>query len=162
MTILPKMLQNSLNHILQEMYMNNKYKIAIGLSILLLVCSCSEYKQMTYKNLKEVDTNQSLWLPFFLLDSNEIKGQVYNYFECHDLDTNESWGYFSLHKNESLFSISYNLETANYNVRKVEKRLKKIGYELSFDNIRLISNGQISYYLFFDAKQNKFYFYGFL
>ena len=140
--------------------MKTKLIVILGIILNLFLCSCSDYKKNTYNNLKQVDANQYEWLPFFLIDNQEIKLQVFNVFECHDLDTNESWGYFSIQNNDYLFDLSCISNIKSLNDKKMNRRLKTIGYEKKIDNTRIIENVQFLYYLFFDEQQSRFYFYG--
>ncbi len=148
------------NRILQEITMKTKTVVIFEIILIMFLCSCSDYKKNAYNNLNQVDANKSAWLPSFLLNNQEIKQQVFNVLECHDLDTNESWGYFSIKNNEYLFDLSCISDTKAFNNKKLNKRLRKIGYMNSSNETRMVENVNFLYYLFFDEEQNKFYFYG--
>ena len=138
---------------------NNNYFFLIF--VFVSIISCSEYRKESYKSIAEMNAEQSQWIPSFLLSSDLIKKQVYDVFECHDLDTNETWGYFSvidsniIMKHTDLSKISSDVFST-----KARKRLKKLGGSLSIDNIMKISTEQFSYLLLYNEDINRFYFYG--
>jgi len=95
------------------------------------------------------------------MDNEVIKNQVQDIYECHDLDTNESWGYFSIINKNLIFDcIYFNREDFFQNNTREIKRLKKIGYTESSNEFGKINGNEFSYVLFYDEKKQKFYFYG--
>ena len=129
--------------------------------IAILLYSCSDYIEQSHNSLNFLSDNDASWIPFFLMDNEVIKNQVQDIYECHDLDTNESWGYFSIINKNLIFDcIYFNREDFFQNNTREIKRLKKIGYTESSNEFGKINGNEFSYVLFYDEKKQKFYFYG--
>ena len=140
-----------------------KNKCCIFLAIIIIFFnSCSEYKTQTYNNLTNLDGEQSeAWIPFFLLSDDKTKGMVYNVYECHDLDTNQSWGYFFISDEKTIFEKSdYFQQKRNFNIQQMRKRLRKIGCFEDLDNYILIDSDSFFYFLFKEENSERFFFYG--
>ena len=140
-----------------------KNKCCIFLAIIIIFFnSCSEYKTQTYNNLTNLDGGQSEdWIPFFLLSDDKTKGMVYNVYECHDLDTNQSWGYFFISDEKTIFEKSdYFQQKRNFNIQQMRKRLRKIGCFEDLDNYILIDSDSFFYFLFKEENSERFFFYG--
>ena len=140
-----------------------KNKCCIFLAIIIIFFnSCSEYKTQTYNNLTNLDGGQSEdWIPFFLLSDDKTKGMVYNVYECHDLDTNQSWGYFFISDEKNIFEKSdYSQQKRDFNIQQMRKRLRKIGCFEDLDNYILIDSDSFFYYLFKEENSERFFFYG--
>lgn len=143
------------------MFMKNKCCIFLAI-IIIFFNSCSEYKTQTYNNLTNLDGGQSEdWIPFFLLSDDKTKGMVYNVYECHDLDTNQSWGYFFISDEKNIFEKSdYSQQKRDFNIQQMRKRLRKIGYFEDLDNYILIDSDSFFYFLFKEENSERFFFYG--
>ena len=140
-----------------------KNKCCIFLAIIIIFFnSCSEYKTQTYNNLTNLDGGQSEdWIPFFLLSNDKTKGMVYNVYECHDLDTNQSWGYFFISDEKNIFEKSdYSQQKRDFNIQQMRKRLRKIGCFEDLDNYILIDSDSFFYFLFKEENSERFFFYG--
>lgn len=140
-----------------------KNKCCIFLAIIIIFFnSCSEYKTQTYNNLTNLDGGQSEdWIPFFLLSDDKTKGMVYNVYECHDLDTNQSWGYFFISDEKTILEKSdYSQQKRNFNIQQMRKRLRKIGCFEDLDNYILIDSDSFFYFLFKEENSERFFFYG--
>lgn len=140
-----------------------KNKCCIFLAIIIIFFnSCSEYKTQTYNNLTNLDGGQSEdWIPFFLLSDDKTKGMVYNVYECHDLDTNQSWGYFFISDEKNIFEKSdYSQQKRDFNIQQMRKRLRKIGCFEDLDNYILIDSDSFFYFLFKEENSGRFFFYG--
>lgn|GEM_PF-1753210 len=140
-----------------------KNKCCIFLAIIIIFFnSCSEYKTQTYNNLTNLDGGQSEdWIPFFLLSDDKTKGMVYNVYECHDLDTNQSWGYFFISDEKNIFEKSdYSQQKRDFNIQQMRKRLRKIGCFEDLDNYILIDSDSFFYFLFKEENSERFFFYG--
>jgi len=143
------------------MFMKNKCCIFLAI-IIIFFNSCSEYKTQTYNNLTNLDGGQSEdWIPFFLLSDDKTKGMVYNVYECHDLDTNQSWGYFFISDEKNIFEKSdYSQQKRDFNIQQMRKRLRKIGCFEDLDNYILIDSDSFFYFLFKEENSERFFFYG--
>ncbi|MGI5172114.1 hypothetical protein H0R92_00735 [Treponema sp. OMZ 840] len=140
-----------------------KNKCCIFLAIIIIFFnSCSEYKTQTYNNLTNLDGGQSEdWIPFFLLSDDKTKEMVYNVYECHDLDTNQSWGYFFISDEKNIFEKSdYSQQKRDFNIQQMRKRLRKIGCFEDLDNYILIDSDSFFYFLFKEENSERFFFYG--
>lgn len=140
-----------------------KNKCCIFLAIIIIFFnSCSEYKTQTYNNLTNLDGGQSEdWIPFFLLSDDKTKGMVYNVYECHDLDTNQSWEYFFISDEKNIFEKSdYSQQKRDFNIQQMRKRLRKIGCFEDLDNYILIDSDSFFYFLFKEENSERFFFYG--
>lgn len=132
-----------------------------GMILAVLVGACAEYKTQFFVNLKDPDNNQLSWVPEFLLKDGKIKDQVFDFYESHDLDTNETWGTFSAQNENCILekAIAFN-EDKILNQKKMERRLRKLGYRGNFEGAKIISGDNALHCLFWDEKEKKFYFYG--
>jgi len=141
--------------------MKNKYCIFLA-TIIIFFNSCSEYKIQTYNNLTNLDGGQSEdWIPFFLLSDDKTKGMAYNVYECHDLDTNQSWGYFFISDEKTILEKSdYSQQKRDFNIQQMRKRLRKIGCFEDLDNYILIDSDSFFYFLFKEENSERFFFYG--
>lgn len=140
--------------------MKNKMIIILSVLVFLLVGACSEYKTQSLANLKNLDNDQLPWIPIFLIKDFKIKEQVFDFYECHDLDTNETWGTFSIQNENCILekTIPFN-ENKFLNKKKMMRCLRKLGYCGNF-NGSIIGDDNALHCLFWDEKGKKFFFYG--
>ncbi len=139
--------------------MKNKY-ILILFFLCFSVISCNDFKEQKFKNLTNTDISQLLWIPSFLWENEEIKNQVFNIYECHDLDTNQSWGYFSI-TNLNLIIGNATLIDKYTCTNRERKRLKKIGCNFDFLKTFTKKGNQFSYNLLYDESSGIIYYYGY-
>ena len=96
-----------------------KNKIIIYMILMVgLFFSCLENKYEQYSTLETLNEKEIRWIPFFLVENPNIKKQVFDIYERHDLDTNESWGKFSVIDNDYILGLK------GYNKSAVKKYLK--------------------------------------
>lgn len=108
-----------------------------------------------------VPENQKAWIPEFLSDNEEISKQVYNYYECHDLDTNETWGYFSIDVQLFIPKIDNKLNNHIFvNRKKLEKKIIELGCPEQINKGQFFRYENSAYFLIFDEAKHKFYFFG--
>ena len=138
--------------------MRNKLYIACIFAALFISMSCSKNK--VYQSLINVPENQKAWIPEFLRD-DEISNQVYNYYECHDLDTNETWGYFSIDAKLFIPKTDNQLNDHIFiNKRKLEKKIIKLGCSEQINKGQFFQYENFAYFLIFDDTKHTFYFFG--
>lgn len=141
------------------MNMKNKLYIACIFAVLFISMSCSKNK--AYQSLMNVPENQKAWIPEFLRDNEEISKQVYNYYECHDLDTNETWGYFSIDVQLFIPKSDNKLNDHIFvNKKKLEKKIIKLGCSEQINKGQFFRYENSAYFLIFDEAKHKFYFFG--
>lgn len=139
--------------------MRNKLYVACIFAVFFVSMSCG--KNEAYQSLMDVPENQKIWIPEFLHDNEGISNQVYNYYECHDLDTNETWGYFSI--GVQLFIPNIDNELNDYafiNKKKVEQKIIKLGCSEQINKGQFFQCGNFAYFLIFDDTKHTFYFFG--
>jgi len=138
--------------------MKNKY-LFLCIIVICFFISCGDYKKQSYQEIKNLENQQLTWLPDFIIDDYAIKQKVYNIYECHDLDSNDTWGFFSLKDAnlilEKTIPISGTLNN-NFDITK----LNKLGCPNDFKNIYKINTESFVYLLIHVEDVNKFYFYG--
>lgn len=139
--------------------MRNKFHIVFIFAVLFISMSCSKNK--SYQSLMNVPENQKAWIPEFLSDNEEISKQVYNYYECHNLDTNETWGYFSIDVQLFIPKIDNKLNNHIFvNKKKLEKKIIKLGCSEQINKGQFFRYENSAYFLIFDEAKHKFYFFG--
>ena len=145
--------------VLRGMNMRTKSYIKYFFIIILILISCCNKKD--YPSLIDVPQNQEQWIPVFFRDNQEIYNHVYNYSEYHDLDTNETWGYFSMDVQSSNFWDNNQINNdIIINKKKLEKQIKKLGYSEEIKNGKYLQYEKSIYFLIFDNNTHKFYFFG--
>lgn len=137
----------------------SKCLVLLAFTLAVLSISCSEFQKTYTATLTDLGSAQTDWIPFFLMDDSEIRNQAHNVYECHDLDTNETWGYFSVGNKEIIFNLTAP-PVQKYNMKKVRKRLSMLGCTANFDTRKEIKGRDISYSLLYDEEKARFYFYG--
>ena len=140
--------------------MKNKFQqIFILVMLFVLISCCRTIKD--YESLKNVPESQKKWVPPFLYDNEEIYSQIYNYYETHDLDTNETWGYFSINEKLVIPGDPNQLNVyVFFNKKKVEKRMKNLGCSVDINNGHIFQYGNCVFILLSDDKKRKYYFFG--
>lgn len=139
--------------------MKNKLYIVFIFAVLFISMSCSKNK--SYQSLMNVPENQKAWIPEFLSDNEEISKQVYNYYECHDLDTNETWGYFSIDVQLFIPKSDNKLNDHIFvNKKKLKKKIIKLGCSEQINKGQFFRYENSAYFLIFDEAKHKFYFFG--
>ena len=137
--------------------MRNKLYITCVFAVLSISMSCSKNK--VYQSLMNVPENQKAWIPEFLRD-DEISNQVYNYYECHDLDTNETWGYFSIDAQLFIPKTDNQLNDHIFvNKEKLEKKIIKLGCDEQINNEQFFQYENFAYFLLFYVSILMFFFF---
>lgn len=141
------------------MKLKNKFHIVFIFAVLFISMSCSKNK--AYQSLMNVPENQKAWIPEFLRDDKGISSQVYNYYECHDLDTNETWGYFSIDVQLFIPKSDNKLNDHIFvNKKKLKKKIIKLGCSEQINKGQFFRYENSAYFLIFDEAKHKFYFFG--
>ncbi len=139
--------------------MRNKLYAACIFAVLFVSASCSKNK--AYQSLTQVPENQNAWIPGFLREDNETSNHVYNYYESHDLDTNETWGYFSIDAPLFVPQTDEQLDDPVFiNRKKLEKKMIKLGCSEQMDKGQFFQDENSAYFLVFDETKHTFYFFG--
>lgn len=129
--------------------------------IICLASSCSEKKYFLYSNLENLSEQETSWIPFFLVENPNIKKQVFDIYEKHDLDTNESWGKFSIVDKDCILEQSEKIEQKYpLNLTKAKKILFELGCGVDISNCIYIYNKKSVYILILDKDKNVFYYFG--
>lgn len=129
--------------------------------IICLVSYCSEKKYFLYSNLENLSEQETSWIPFFLVENPNIKKQVFDIYEKHDLDTNESWGKFSIVDKDCILEQSEKIEQKYpLNLTKAKKILFELGCNVDISNCIYIYNKKSVYILILDKDKNVFYYFG--
>lgn len=140
--------------------MKNKSIFCI-IFIIFLAVSCSEENYSLYSNLENLSEQESGWIPFFLVENPNIKKQVFDIYEKHDLDTNESWGKFSIVDKDCILEQSEKIEQKYpLNLTKAKKILFELGCGVDISNCIYIYNKKSVYILILDKDKNVFYYFG--
>lgn len=140
-----------------------KNKIIIYMILMVgLFFSCLENKYEQYSTLETLNEKEIRWIPFFLVENPNIKKQVFDIYERHDLDTNESWGKFSVIDNDYILGQTENIQQMYpLNLQKIKNNLTKIGYSnIDYSKGVYIKNEKSVYILFFDEDKKIYYYFG--